>query len=586
MEDSFIIEEFEDDFLETDLSQEDGLTEPEAWTILTALDRVQQTIATHPWSDKLWEVMAHPLHYLRERLGVTDMQILFLAILAERGGVLSWGELSKVFRKSRLSLMAYAKEMDELLAKRWVVKKDCFERRFSVQGFGLAEGVLEAWQEDKEFVPEKLDNLDMQQFMKKLERYLEKKLQRRNESMKDIEMWLMLLVEANPQLPFCMEVLRLKEKHDRVLLLLMAYDYAQWAGSDREGLDTSDLDHLFSDDDEPGFLLADLRDGSHILMERNVIEHKCEDGVANTEHYVFTQEAKERLFRGYVPSCSKSRRLKDDLRSSLKSCKEVAEKPMYYNPQEERQIARLTELLSQQHLDDIQRRLKAQGMRQGVACLFHGAPGTGKTETVLQIARQTGRDILQVDIAGMRDKYVGESEKNIKRVFSHYRSLCKNSEVLPILFFNEADGIFGRRVENVQQGVDRMDNAMQNIILQELETLDGVLIATTNLTSNLDSAFERRFLFKVEFKKPSVEVKTRIWTSMLKGIRSEEAALLAETYDLSGGQIENIARKRTMDYVLSGEETGLAELKEYCRQESLQKQDKRQTVGFQLNKAV
>ena len=259
---------------------------------------------------------------------------------------------------------------------------------------------------------------------------------------------------------------------------------------------------------------------------------------------------------------------------------------MYYNPQEEKQIARLTELLSQQHLDDIQRRLKAQGMRQGVACLFHGAPGTGKTETVLQIARQTGRDILQVDIAGMRDKYVGESEKNIKRVFSHYRSLCKNSEVLPILFFNEADGIFGRRVENVQQGVDRMDNAMQNIILQELETLDGVLIATTNLTSNLDSAFERRFLFKVEFKKPSVEVKTRIWTSMLKGIRSEEAALLAETYDLSGGQIENIARKRTMDYVLSGEETGLAELKEYCRQESLQKQDKRQTVGFQLNKAV
>ncbi len=99
-------------------------------------------------------------------------------------------------------------------------------------------------------------------------------------------------------------------------------------------------------------------------------------------------------------------------------------------------------------------------MRKGFACLFYGAPGTGKTESVLQIARQTGRDIMQVDIAGMRDKYVGESEKNIKAVFQNYRELCKKSEVMPILFFNEADALINKRTERIEHSVDKMDNAM------------------------------------------------------------------------------------------------------------------------------
>ena len=106
---------------------------------------------------------------------------------------------------------------------------------------------------------------------------------------------------------------------------------------------------------------------------------------------------------------------------------------------------------------------------------------------------------MQVDIAGLRDKWVGESEKNIKEVFNNYRYICRHSEVMPILFFNEADAIINKRVKNVERSVDKMDNAMQNIILQELEDLEGILIATTNLTSNLDPAFERRFLSRWSF---------------------------------------------------------------------------------------
>ena len=189
---------------------------------------------------------------------------------------------------------------------------------------------------------------------------------------------------------------------------------------------------------------------------------------------------------------------------------------------------------------------------------------------------------MQVDIAGLRDKWVGESEKNIKEVFSRYRQICQNSEVMPILFFNEADAIINKRTENVEHSVDKMDNAMQNIILQEIEDLEGILIATTNLTSNLDKAFERRFLYKIEFHKPDTDVKTKIWRSMLKDISVDEARMLASHFDFSGGQIENIARKRTVDYILSGKFASLDEIETYCQAELLGNKNEHRPIGFKM----
>jgi SpoVK/Ycf46/Vps4 family AAA+-type ATPase len=126
-----------------------------------------------------------------------------------------------------------------------------------------------------------------------------------------------------------------------------------------------------------------------------------------------------------------------------------------------------------------------------------------------------------------------------------------------------------------------MDNAMQNIILQEIEDLDGILIATTNLTSNLDSAFERRFLFKIEFHKPTTEVKSKIWCSMLKDLSPDDARQLASHFDFSGGQIENIARKRTVDYILTGKFATLEEIESYCQAELLDnKKERHHIAGF------
>lgn len=564
-------------------NEEKTYVEPKEWTIITALDRVLSKANDSGLSDDFWSTVKNPIAYLRERLELTDIQIVLVAIMAEAGEPMSWRKFGSYLDCSRLSIMCYSEEIEGLLTKRWVIRRGAHEMGGYFEGFALEHGVVTALRHNKTFIPEKLDGLNEQQFMDKLETHLDKNLNERNANFEDDEIWMQQLVEANPHLPLCHEVMRFENIHDKSLLLMIAYDYAQWAESDDEGLTLDSIDKVYPEEWECDGLRHDLLNGTHILMAAGLIEQKCEDGVANTECYVLSQKVKSELLSAYEPNKSKC---KSPYRrdKSLKSFTEIKEKSLYYNPCEENQIERLTSLLSQDKLPDIQRRLEEQGMRKGFACLFYGAPGTGKTETVLQIARQTGRNIMQIDIAELRDKFVGETEKNVKAIFTRYKRLCKNSDVMPILFFNEADAIFNKRtaIGGINPTVEKMENSMQNIILQEVENLEGILIATTNLTCNLDDAFERRFLFKVEFKNPEVDVKAKIWTSILNNISEEDAYILAKRYDFSGGQIENIARKRAIDYVLNGKFATLQELEAYCKAEMLDKKVCRTPIGFRL----
>ncbi len=557
----------------------EAFKEPDHWTIITALDRILSAAEDSHLSDEFWESVKNPLTFLNKELGLTNMQIVVLAIMIEAGEAVSWKRLGNYLGCSRLSMMVYTEEIEELVDKRWAIRRTIHEFGDSYVGFALVHGVVTALRHNKTFVPEKIDGLNEQQFVDKLENHIEKNMNDRHIEFEDDEEWMLQLVKANPHLPLCHEILRFDDIHVQSLLLLIVADYGQWEGTEGEGLTYETINRLYPEDFECDGLRWRLRSGTHALMEHGFIEHKCVEGQANIEQYMLTRKAKAELLSAYTPSHSKCSHMRQDNSRFLKSHQTIREKPLFFNTSEQEQIERLTDLLSTENLPSIQQRLEEQGMRKGFACLFYGAPGTGKTETVLQIARKTGRDIMQVDIAGLRDKWVGESEKNIKEVFARYRKLCKNSDVMPILFFNEADAIINKRTENVEHSVDKMDNAMQNIILQEMEDLEGILIATTNLTSNLDRAFERRFLYKVEFHKPDIEVKTKIWRSMLKDISEDEARLLAAHFDFSGGQIENIARKRTVDYILSGKFASLDEIERYCRAELLTGKERR-SIGF------
>ncbi|MBQ4376116.1 MAG: ATP-binding protein, partial [Bacteroidales bacterium] len=257
----------------------------------------------------------------------------------------------------------------------------------------------------------------------------------------------------------------------------------------------------------------------------------------------------------------------------------IVEKQMFYNPGEREQVERLSHLLMPDETKRVLQRLKERDMRCGFCCLLYGGPGTGKTETVNQLARLSGRDIFTVEISSMRSKWYGETEQIVRNLFKQYHQCVEKSAVAPILFFNEADAVFGRRIDNVMRSVDKTENAIQNIILQEMEVFEGVMIATTNLATSLDPAFERRFLFKMELSQPNAEVKARLWKSMLPSLSDDDALQLAKTYNFSGGQIENISRKCTVDEVLLGKTPDLEQIKTYCNEERIVSH-KGNSIGF------
>ena len=261
--------------------------------------------------------------------------------------------------------------------------------------------------------------------------------------------------------------------------------------------------------------------------------------------------------------------------------KDIKERKLFYNEENQQDIDRLSNLLQEDKYQGIRKRLDEKNMPKGMIILLYGPPGTGKTETVMQLARNSGRDLFHVNIQEVRSCWVGETEKNTKQIFEAYRS--SNSGLKPILLFNEADGIISKRSSitgGKNESVDKMENAMQNIILEELENFDGICIMTSNLFENFDPAFERRILFKMELEKPTKDVKRKIWENKLEeyteGIDIDKLLV----YDFSGGQIENIKRKVLMDEVLYGRKPTLQTLEDFCKKEKLFDNGNHKTIGF------
>lgn len=254
---------------------------------------------------------------------------------------------------------------------------------------------------------------------------------------------------------------------------------------------------------------------------------------------------------------------------ALISPDDIVGKKLFFPEDLDRQFSLICSSLQEDTFISLRNRLEEQHLPKGVAILLYGEPGTGKTESVMQMAKATGRPVMHVDISSTKSMWFGESEKIIKKVFSDYRRLCERSSKKPILLFNEADAIFSKRKDVNRSNVAQTENAIQNIILEEMEHLDGILVTTTNLADNLDAAFERRFLFKVRYDKPTVEAKTAIWKNKLQTLSDEEAQTLAEQYDFSGGQIDNIVRKAMIEEIVKGEKISIAGVKTLCSEEKI-----------------
>lgn len=358
---------------------------------------------------------------------------------------------------------------------------------------------------------------------------------------------------------------------DMLLFVFMSHLFVE--NSD-DNIGFHDIDDLYDNGDIPSWVKCEFRSRTSELFETGLIENVNEDGMARADAFKLTDKAKEELL------CELNINKIGSSNKGLIKADSLAAKTLIYNDSEKGQVEELKSILTEKRFNQVQARLREAGMRPGFCCIFYGAPGTGKTETVYQLARHTGRDIMRVDVDKIKSCWVGESEKNIKALFDRYRNICKQSTLAPILLFNEADAVLGVRMEGASRAVDKMENSIQNIILQEMETLEGIMIATTNLTTNLDKAFERRFLYKIRFDRPTVEARAQIWRAMLPALTEKDSLTLSAHFDLSGGEIENIARKHSVNAILSGKEgIDLEELISICQHERIS-QRSASRIGF------
>ena len=537
-------------------------------TILSSMEDIVVKAKEHGLNDIFYSEAENSMKRLSRALLMPKEEALVLSLFFERCGFsrIRLSDIADMIHTSNIRLLAMMNVADELAKKGYLkAHKDENEKSYSIP-----MEVIDCIRHNTFFKPKPISGLSFDEFFDRMAKIFEED----DIDFYDRDSELQELLSANMHLPYC-KISKGYDLggHENFLLHLFAY---RLICLDDDIIGTHNWEDLLVSKRRVRVMLNALKGGTAELITKGIFEPYKTTGLREPDYYHLTDKAKEELFPG-MDLIQKDEQ--QDRR--LIPYTSFAKKSLFYETQVQTQIDILAELLDKDRFTQVTQRLSESGMRKGFACLFYGSPGTGKTETVNQLARITGRDVMLVDVTKIKSCWVGESEQNIKKLFDNYRSYVKKSEVAPILLFNEADAILGIRQESAERAVDKMENSIQNIILQEMESLEGIMIATTNLTSNLDKAFERRFIYKIEFKRPSLEAKQMIWKSMIPSLSDETALSLAKGYDLSGGQIENVARKFTVEYILSGKEPSDSQMKEFCESESMDsRQPARKKIGF------
>ena len=544
--------------------------------LLTAIEQIVEKAKDSKLSPEFYRKASRYIKYVSDKLDLTKEQSVMLALFINRSddSSIRISELSEDVKCSTIHILRYMNDID-VLEKREFLRccRDLNSYRKSIS-YRVPFDVIEAMKRDEKYAPRRCTGLTCQELFGELEDIFD--LRKENElTYEAMTQKINNLFEDNKQLQFVQMVNLFADDDNDDKMILVLFCHLCVNNSD-DNIGFHDLDFLFDDKREWNRQKRRISNGDHFLFYDKIIEYNNDNGMVDRESFRVTQKFKDEALNEVVLQT----RNRDKNSSDYIHSDKIAEKQLFYGESIQNQIDELGGLLDEGHYQEITSRMKKAGFRCGFTCLFYGAPGTGKTETVLQLARQTGRDILQVDVSKIKSCWVGESEKNIKSLFDSYKDKVKKSEKAPILLFNEADAIINKRQEGAERSVDKMENSIQNIILQEMENLDGIMIATTNLAQNMDKAFERRFLYKIKFEKPTLEARMHIWHEMIPTLSEHDAKTLAEKYEFSGGQIENIARHNAINGILYGDQGNTLEsLMTYCDSERLETKQTRK-IGF------
>ncbi|MBR6251259.1 MAG: ATP-binding protein [Bacteroidales bacterium] len=538
--------------------------------LITSVEHIVDLAKDSKLSSEFFSQVDCYIKYVSKKQDITDNQSVLLALFMDKyeDDHITISELAECVDCRPTRMLRYVEDLNEL-EKRGFIR--CCKGELCIT-YRVPREVVDAFQKNEKYELPNISGLSCVDMFGVLENIFD--MRDRDELSYSATMQRINdLFEANKHLEYVQKLKSFNlSDEDKILIVFMSHELIN---TRFDFVNIRELEDLFDNTRQFTIIRNAIKSASSELLKRGLIEFSIEDGLANGGTIRLTTETKNALLRELNFSLTQVKR-EDILKADAIVCKKL-----FYNDKVSKQVTELNDLLDDTKYKQIRERMKEKGFRCGFTCLFYGEPGTGKTETALQLARQTGRDILQVNLAEIKSKWVGESEKNIKLLFDNYLAYVKQCERTPILLFNEADGIISKRNEGCNSAVDKMENTIQNIILQEMETLDGILIATTNLTQNMDNAFERRFLYKIRFDKPDAHVRQNLWLTMMPTIPESDAQKLADIYDFSGGQIENISRKASINAILHGEESNtLSSLIDYCNEERIVNHSTPRKVGF------
>ncbi len=543
------------------------------WNISKAMACVYQMLNDSKLKVKKTKAYTTAMENLMSLYKINQTQVWILSIICERyfedDDSTSMKNIAYTISIPVMSIISWTKERDKL------EEMGILEHRGSHDAVQPVSEFRESLCNNVEFIAPEKKEADEIEFLRTFSRMYEN---RRDEekSARVIQRELRRFEDKNKNLKMVERVMaEVKEYDHRFFLYDVTHDVLK---GDESGLSAT-ISDLY--DNEERFSVAkEMMEETHELFEKGFLEFSKKGNLS--EATVTLTDKGKKLVLG-----DKAFLFEDSINDkNLIKTDSIKEKRLFYSKENQKEIDRLKNALKDETLKNIQTRLKDEGLPVGVAVLLYGAPGTGKTESVMQIAKETGRSIVHVDISEAKSAWFGESEKRIKKIFTSYRNACelaeKKGELMPILLFNEADALISKRKEDTSGNCAQTENAIQNIILEELENLKGIFIATTNLASNMDSAFERRFLFKIQFENPSTEAKTSIWMNKLSWLDEKAATEFARDYDFSGGQIDNIVRKIAMNEVITGERPAITDIHDMCKCEKLENPNGAKRVGFCL----
>ncbi len=525
-----------------------------------------------------FEKATNELTELSNYFGISSIQSLLVAMvfsLNYKGDRVDFNDLIDYFDCNPMKLLEYSDDFENLYSKGILIKEKSIHRinlALSNNQFTINEKVTEAILNNMP-LPQ-LGDEGISDVIELLEKIYKLGEQRDEDEITTVDLFIRTsrLIKSNVQFP----LIKMLDDFDFKTEDKYVYLYIIW--KTLSGNESIDVDRttkgIFDNPIQKIKYVQKIMSKENDLIHQNLIEIIESKFLNDTE--IKLSEKSYKLIEDCGLKLFTKRKV---IQNNIIEPSKIFAKTLYFNDTETKQLVILKKLLQDNNFTEAQNRLEMKGLPKGITALLHGFPGTGKTETVFQIARETNREIIKVDISQSKSMWFGESEKIIKRIFTNYKLYSKDCELKPILLFNEADAIIGKRKEIGNSNIDQTENTIQNILLEELENLDGIFLATTNLVKNLDSAFERRFLFKIEFQKPEISIKAKIWNSKLPNLSENECNTLANRFDFSGGQIDNIIRKNEIYEIIHGISIDFNNIVEFCNAELLLK-NKSVKVGF------